>query len=184
MAAQLLESFDAPATPKVAERTYQEGYDDGYNDARAAAEQAQTNLSDEFVQKVTDLTFTYAEARAALLAGLQPLFAALAEKIVPITIAEGFDQHLIAILQDAAAQAMPQQITLTVHPDQQAMASLALAGLDGGAIIAVDPALPPNAVEVGVGQQTTQYDFDALAAEIRAVLNALPELAERMKHHG
>ena len=78
-----LESFDsAPSAPAGPSGDYQRGYEDGQEDATHAAQSGEAALQADLVQAVSDLEFTYEEARSEVMRALGMVFDSSAGAVV------------------------------------------------------------------------------------------------------
>lgn len=180
-----LESFEAALTEDTGPSAdYDQGYQDGLAAGTAAAEGDAQALHAAFVQAVSDIDFTYAEARGQVLEALNPLLNMIAEKILPHCVESGFASQLAVMLQDAAAADSSGTIVLHVHPDQHTAVSAALDGLPYSITVATDPALDQHAAWIRQGRTETLLDMDQLLARISDILSAVHNPENRIEPHG
>jgi flagellar motor switch protein FliN/FliY len=160
----LLEAFDAPLAkraPAGPPPGWAEGHAVGLLEGRALGEaEARARagaLTEELAQALADMAWTYAEARAEVLAGLQPLFAAVTERLLPTAAHAALGPWLAEAVADAA-RADTAVLTVAVHPSQAAAVAACL-GIAGVSVVA-DDALGPHAARVK-GRDETLLDLDA-----------------------
>lgn len=177
----LLEAFDdvrgPPATPPGWADGHAAGLAEGRALGAAEARARQGALSEELAQALADMAWTYAEARAEVLAGLQPLLGLVAQRLLPAVAGAALGPWLAEMA--AAAQGDTAALTIAVHPAQVA-AVLPHLGASGVAVIA-DPSLSPHAARVA-GRDETLLDLDACLAGIAAALSAITDPSQRARH--
>lgn len=180
-----LESFEnAIADDGAPNADYNQGYEEGlaagFNTAKAESE----TLTAALVQAVSDIDFTYAEARGQVLAALSPLFATIAERILPHCVSTGFATELADMLAEAAAADTAARTVLHVHPAQLAAVEAAITTLPSAVTVVADPALDEHAAWIENGHSETLLDVDALLKRITEVLGAIHPTDKRMNAHG
>jgi flagellar biosynthesis/type III secretory pathway protein FliH len=184
MSAKLLESFDEvpPSDPSG------EAYDQGFRDGQAAAEHLaqadQNRLSEELVQSIRDLEFSFAEARADLTAALAPVFAAICDKIFPAIIDGIYARKIADVISTAAQCQTPDRFQLAVHPDQSGavQAAVGIFGMD--LKVVPDAELGKYAARLDHAENAELFDAEHLVAEIAAILQTMTHTAERNRAHG
>lgn len=185
----LFESFDGPlqaGAPFVPSEDWQDGYQAGLADGLAQANAQQDALSEVVVQHMLDLGFQFAEARAQVLAGLRPLFAALSDRLLPALGQAAFGAHLAEALAAAALADMTRPVRIAVHPDQVAAMTVCLAGQASAAFaIIADLSLSPGQALINSATTATMIDIDGLIAAASDALLALTEAPPpRRSEHG
>lgn len=180
-----LEAFDAvDQTEDTQAITYQQGFDAGFAAAQAAAAREQGRLQAELVQAISDLEFTYTEARGALTQSLGPLFEVIAQVILPHCVAAGWTGQIAAILQAATAGNLAAPLKVAVHPQQRQTIAAALETAYPHLHITTDDSLGLHAAWIGVGEQETLLDLDRTLSQIVAVLGAIDPQKTRLETHG
>lgn len=117
----VLESFDAPrraasADAPGAEDTvteeqrlgaFEKGYKAGWDDSAAALAEEHQRLSADFAANLGDLSFTYHEARAHVMKGVEALLKELVAKVLPKAAEEALPavvwERVSAMMEDAAS---------------------------------------------------------------------------------
>ncbi|PUB11613.1 hypothetical protein [Yoonia sediminilitoris] len=170
----MLESFEAAvAVDDAIGPEYSQGYQDGLAAGTAAVQVEIGMLDDTIVQCISDIEFTYAEARAQLLCSLQPLFTTLVEKILPQCVDSGFVAQVAGILYNAAEQDTQPEITLHVHPQNVAQIANQLASLEKDVAVKPDQTLSTHAAWLLQGRVETFLDLDSLLEDITEALNTI-----------
>lgn len=174
---------DSPGHPQ--------GWEDGFSEGRACglaeAAASQDVLQAEAVQALADIGFTVNEAVAVLTARLEPLFEALAAKILPRFRDQLASEHLCSLLMAEASKALNQALVVSVHPQTQPGLLPVMAQCSAPRItIREDAALLPGQVLISDGETHSEslFDSDALWAEISTILEAFDSTLKEAGNHG
>lgn len=185
MAALSLESFEADeADDNNAAVAFNDGYQQGFDAGQAAAAADHMALAAALVQSISDIDFTYAEARAQVMQSLDPLFEALTTAVLPHCISSGYAKQVADILTSAAAADTEGPFRLHVHPDQVPAVDAATADLAGKIKIVPDAALSAHAAWIQHGAGETHLDLDRLLTQITEALGAVANPEYRTATHG
>lgn len=184
-----LEAFDV--VPKPVEpppgpsEDWKSGHAAGVADGLAKAGSHQAVLTDAVVQAISDMTFTYAEARAQVLSSLQPLFAAMMSRLLPDIARAVLLPHVVELLGEAARADSRMPIAIAVHPSLRGGIDHALGRMAGpGPLLLSDPYITPGQVILRHGVTETALDLDGLVAELTEVLAAILDPSATEARHG
>lgn len=183
-----LEAFDRPApVPDRVEPSpeWVAGHAAGLADGLDMAAQRQGALTEEILQALTDLTFTYTEARAQVLASLAPLLQCLLDRILPDLVPDVLRMAILEALMEAADGDSRMPLVVRVHPAQVASIAPLVGAMPGqGPVIEGASGLGPGqALVEGAGGETL-LDADGLLVAIRQSISALSETARNEVRHG
>ncbi len=176
------EPFDlepVPLAPSGPSEDWLNGHAQGLADAADAAAQRKLAAEESALAALGDIAFTWAEARATVLASLVPFFRVLTEKLIPELAAGAFPLHLVETLAGAAAadvDTVP-EVGLTPAAAQAIMPILAAAGF-GSVRIVPDKTLQPGEARLRQSSLTTVLDTPALVAALQEVLAAFLAAAD------
>ena len=175
MAQQLsLESFEQCFDePTASSAEYSTGYEDGIAAATAAFQADQQTLNETLVQAISDMTFSYAEARGQLLETLAPLFRTVVQKLLPRISQESFGPLLIEAIIDAAARDTAKPPVLHIHPSQQRSIESLVQAHGINIVTFNDPALSEHAAWICLEHGETYLDVDSLLTNIGETLDAI-----------
>lgn len=182
------EPFDATpvaVVPTGPSDDWRAGHAQGLADAAAATAAQRAEAEDAALSALGDLVFTWAEARAALLAALAPFFRALSDRLVPEVAAAAFPLHLIEELARTAAVDLGAAPELAVSPDDAALLRplLAAAGFSGVTIVE-EASLDRGQARFGCGPGTTVLDTPALVAGLQEIVAAFLHASDTsLSHH-
>ncbi|MCG3269093.1 hypothetical protein [Yoonia sp. I 8.24] len=179
-----LESFEQHSDDAAAPSAeFEAGYEEGYAAAIATAKGNQNALGDAFVQAISDVEFSHAEARAHILKSLTPLFTTVIEKLLPQLSYDSFGLLIVQAIYEAAQHDTAKLPVLQIHPNQrQAVETVAHEhGLE--ITITEDPTLASHAAWIGQARGETYLNVDSLLTETSATLSAIFEANKRMNSH-
>ena len=182
--ALILECFDPDTVSEPTHPEYQRGYAAALAAARIEFAQAQSSSRDEVSQALQTARFSYVEARAALIQQLSPVFDAISTRLLPQLGHAALIIHVYDAMAQAAANAMSETPTFTMHPDMLLAISAIIDAdeLEQVKLIA-DPEQGPLVMWVDSKPQPKMIDMSAAIAEIAAALAALspPKTAHQQR---
>lgn len=187
--ATLFESFDTipdpdsgPAPPG---EEWLAGHAAGLAEGRAQAGAEQVALRAETAQAIADLGLAFAEAQALVLSQLAPLFATLAERIVPRILHETLGAALLDELTVAAQEIAGAPLTLRVAEADRPALEAVLPLIPGTRVeVVTDPRLGPGQALIAVGDTARSLDLDRLGRDISAAMAALSDLIQGQRQNG
>lgn len=182
----LLECFDEAPSETGPGEEWLAGHAAGLDEGRACVHAESAFLQEETARAIADLTLTFEEARAHILARLAPLFTALAETAVPLILRETFGASLLDELMRAARADAEAPLELLVAPEDEAALVAVLSHTPGTQVILhTDPRLASGQIIIeGGGSAATSLDLVRLGHGISEALAALAEPVKGHKHHG
>jgi len=95
---------------------YENGYKSGWDDCAAAEAEGQRRIGADLAANLSDLSFTYAEARRDVLQSLGPLFEEMAAQLLPTLAAEAVSPVVLSELQRVAETSTENEATLFASP--------------------------------------------------------------------
>ncbi|TCM87073.1 flagellar biosynthesis protein [Rhodovulum steppense] len=176
------EPFDAQ---DIRLKAFEEGYKAGWDDAAAAEAESHARITADFAKTLQEMSFSYHEARAHMLAALGPLLSAMVERVLPQIAAAGFARTVVETAMQLAETQAERPVRIRVCPENRA----ALEGL-----IATDPGLPLAVVEddtlgpgqalVSAGTVENEIDIDGMLSALRTALDDFLTTQEETRHNG
>ena len=165
---------------------FDSGYKAGWDDATAAARDEATDLQAEVARHLQSLSFTYHEARGALLQGLAPLLDQICTRLVPETARAALGETVREALLPLADEALDRPVSLRIHPDARPALEAALADATTPPHrLLEDPGLTPGEVHLHWDDGERHIDLDAAAAAIATAVTAFfQDSEEELRHHG
>ena len=198
MGFSFLESFDAPPptpapkiptfSPEEVEAARQEGYSAGYGSgweaAAAAAEADQNRITADFEQHLQDLAFTYHEARAHVMKGVEPLLREMLETILPAVMIDSLGHAILREIAPLAEEAADIAVRVAVAP-QDADRLRTILGEETPIPLAIDEdeSLASGQADLRLGKVERLIDLSGVLARISNALGAVEELNERSLAH-
>lgn len=174
------EPFDAaPVAQAGAEPTpeWRAGHAQGLAEAAESDARRRALAEEAAITALSDLAFTWAEARAAVLSALAPLFRGIAERLLPELAGEAFPLHLAEALMRAAAVDVATAPELQLSPEDAVRITPLLASAPP-IRVTTDPALAPGQARIGRGAGDTVLDTPALLSAFREIIAAFDDAAD------
>ncbi|MCC5972874.1 MAG: hypothetical protein JJT81_02360 [Rubellimicrobium sp.] len=183
-----LEPFDRPnilPEPVGPSPEWSAGHAAGLADGLDMAAQRQGILAEEICQAMTELTFTYAEARAQVLASLAPLLHGLLDRLLPAIVPDILRMAILEALVEAADGDSRMPLVVRVHPAHLAPLAPLVGTLPGHMpVIEGASGIGPGQALVESSAGETLLDIDGLLEAIRQSLAVLSENALNEVRHG
>ena len=154
------------------EATYEEGYRAGWDDAVAAAEQDQSQVTDDLAKSLADISFGFTEARSHVLNCLAPVLSVMAEKLLPEAARAHFADTVLIAAQEIAESAADQPVELAVAPSARvAIENVIPEDLPFAIEIVEDPLLGPGQARMRAADMEKVLDITAAETAIRKAVS-------------
>lgn len=165
---------------------YEAGYRSGWDDCAAAESEAQRRIGADLARNLSDMRFSYHEARADVLASLEPLFGGILERLLPAIVAEGIVPAVAAELSAAAERAAELSCEILAAPAVcPALEKLLEAQGATDLRLVPEPAFAEGQVSLRFASETRDIDLGAAAEQIsRAMTEFVAELSSRPEAQG
>ncbi|MDH3263665.1 MAG: flagellar biosynthesis protein [Paracoccaceae bacterium] len=183
------EAVSPEAVEDVRLAAYEKGYSAGWEDAVAAQSDDQVRIRDDLARNLRDLSFTYWEARAHLLGGLEPLLRGMVDRVLPEIARATLGAAVVAEIKAEAGRLASAPVSLEVSPANRAAVEAAL-GAEPALPVTLreEPSLADGQVHFRFGGEERALDLEALLGAIRALvadfLSASDASDERQVRHG
>ena len=165
--------------------SYDTGYRAGWEEANATAAAHAARSKTDLAQHLQQLSFTYHEAQAHVLAALQPLLVQVVGQIMPQIARETLAPLVVETLMPLANRLGHAAVTLRVNPaSQQAVQSLIEAGTSLPLTIQPDATLGEGQVHLLLGTAEAEVDLDQATADIAAAVRGFFDLFGKDHLHG
>lgn len=163
---------------------FERGYRAGWDDASEAYVTGQTHVGLELGKTLQDLSFTFAEAQAAMHRNLAPLFTAILETILPQLIRVSTAHRVIDEIANLAGEVGSDELVLCVAPDQvQAVKGLLPKDTDNETVISGDDSLGAGQAILRIGPRERAIDIDQVVREISAKISGFFDSAVKEQHY-
>lgn len=184
-----LEAFDLPPDPKETDpepgEDWRAGHATGLADGLAMAAMRQDVLSDGAAQAINDLVFTYAEARAQVLAALQPLIGTIMDRLLPELGRATLLPLLVERIMAVAAEHSAMPVVIRVPPSTApALITLMQTFPEPKPGILADASLEEGQALIAAAEQENMVDLEGLVTEIRQTLEAFTDETQQEMRHG
>ena len=176
----VFESFDRVDEPEQTAREtksdeYLRGYEAGFASATAELEQTQAALAEELAGAVSDISFSYAEAKQELQRQLIQFLRVLLEKLLPEVSQPALVSNLHAYLLACANEDLDAGLKICVSSaDYPAISRVLDQDFLGhrGLSLQIDETLKAGSVTVSGRQTATCFDADEALRQIENALSA------------
>ena len=179
----LLEDFGSPAEaapepppePVLSEEAqlaaFEKGYAEGYEDATKAADEERRRVGEALAGRLGDLSFTYHEARAAVLREVRELVSAIGDGVLPAMGREGFGAALAEALAAEIEGRDPCPVAVTVAPEAVDRVEPLMPDIEGFPVtLAGDPDLGDGQAVIGFPDDEREVDVGSVVERALAAL--------------
>lgn len=166
---------------------YEKGYSAGWEDSSVAQKDEQNRIHEDLARSFADLSFTYHEARAHVLSGLEPLLRGMVDRILPVMVRDTIGASIVAEITAAADHLASAPIALAIAPSNRGAVEAALADIGSLPVtITEDDTLGEGQAQFRFGEEERALDLDALVGAIRTLVTQFLETPdeERLAAHG
>jgi hypothetical protein len=161
------------------------GYRSGWDDAIAAADKDRTRVGAELARNLQDLSFSYHEARAHVLRGIEPLLEEILGAFLPASMREALGRTILDELTEHATAAADAPVQVMVSPGDAAhLQSFLAAGTTLPLDLVEEKTLPEGQVYLRLGQVERNIDLSGTLARMTEALRAASDLNARTLKHG
>lgn len=151
---------------------FDKGYREGWEDAAAAYAAEQAAIGADLARALDDMSFTYHEARRAMLVEMRALMGGILEKVLPGTMRAALGQTILERIGAAVAARGEIAVEITVAPENRPrVAPLLQGGASLPVRLAEEPSLGPGQAVLRFGPAEELVDLDAVAAGIAAAVD-------------
>ena len=164
---------------------YEAGYQAGWDDAVTAASGDQTRLQADLAHSLQALSFTYQEARAHVLASLEPLLQEMVDRLLPETARETLAPLVLERLMPMAEDLADQPVVLVLNPAARPAVEGMVAAATGLPMkITEEPSLAESQAYLRIGTAEAKVDLTRATAEIAAAVRAFFTLGQEAMTDG
>ncbi len=167
--------------------TLKAGYQRGYEQAQAEFSQAQAQTARMLAESLQEVTFTHVAARRSVLDSLEPLIAAMVDKILPAIADNALGAIVTEQVAALAALVTDGPIRVFCAPENQGVLQDMLAALDDlpfAATVAPDRDCGPRQVRLAAPDGARDIDLDRVIDEIRSAAGSFYQLAAQERENG
>ena len=191
---EVFELPDAPDAPslllpedleELRLNAYERGYLAGWDDASAqAAREADTHRA-TVARQIEHLGFTYHEARAHVLSGLEPLLRAVLDTLLPVAARKALVPMVVEHLLPLAGTSASSPLRLVVAPGLRPAFESAFEGLVLPPLIIVEePQADPLTARLEGADRETHVDLGAVIRRLGLAFDRFYQLQTEESRHG
>jgi flagellar assembly protein FliH len=194
----LYENFSGRAAPpaKAAEQAedaledvklnaFENGYQAGWDDAVKAQDNADSKLTEEFLQNIQDLSFTYHEALSKLSVGMKPLMSAIVTKLLPQVAAQSLGPQIMAQIDILMKEQSDALLEIAVSPEKKPVIEALLKEQEATPFnVVIEPALSSGQVYLRAGQSEREINLDLVLEGISTAIEAFFHTVEQENKNG
>jgi flagellar assembly protein FliH len=175
----------ARATSETADAAYERGYRAGWDDCELGQKEARSAVSAELSRNIQELGFTYHEARAHVMSGIEPLLRTLIGKVLPEVVAATIGPAILEELAAVAETAADAPVTILVSPESHDTVAEFLAESTSLPFrLVAEPTLGEWQVFFRLGDHERRLDLTEVLDRILARLSAFTDQNEKVLKHG
>ena len=177
--------MDVTALEETRLASFEQGYTAGWEDAMAARVEEAAGVGADLARNLQALSFTFHEARAHVLAALQPLLMTLVGRVLPATARATLGPMVVERLRPFADRATETPVTLELNPAARPAVEALLRGLPGPPLQVVEePTLGEGQVYLRFGDHEEHIDLDQVIESIREAVTGFFHPSEETQQHG
>lgn len=161
------------------------GYRAGWDDAIKAKEEDVAHVSEGLAQNLQDLSFTYHEVHAQILANLTPLFEEILQKMLPVLARDTLGGHVVDQLSQIARDMGTTQVEISVATGavDQVSHLVNAASCSLPVTVTEAPLLSEGQAELRLGGKEMSIDLPDVSRQITDAVHAvLYDQTERRAH--
>ncbi len=184
---EIQETSSADGTPGEAELldSFEQGYKAGWDDAIVAKSEERSNVSADFARNLSDLGFTYFEARDAMVAEIAPVVEEAVKIVLPEVSRQSMGDLVVEQLREIIEEnADTPVIIMTSSDDYQALSDIMPDDVNFPIDIVRDAKMSSGQVRFQFGQRERQLDLDALVKGVQKAFSGFSHETLREAKNG
>lgn len=139
--------------------TFEQGYKAGWEDAIQAKSDELNSISADLARNLQDMSFTFHEAQAAILADIAPVIEKIVEKTIPPLAREALGLQIIEQLTKLAREQEPTDVEICINPEDHASVEALLPEhLTFPVNVISDNSVPAGQCQIRFGARERQID--------------------------
>ncbi|WP_390911628.1 hypothetical protein [Pseudosulfitobacter sp. SM2401] len=164
---------------------FEAGFQAGWDDAVKAQCDSNTHISSDLAKNLQDTSFSYHEARSALIKSLRPLFSDITDTLLPAIARESLGAHVVEQLTDMSREALDQVIEVTIAPQNvEPIEQLLNNALPEPFVLISDQNLGEGQVFLRIGSNEREIDLEQVVSSIAAAMETFFQHAQEDVTHG
>jgi len=164
---------------------FETGFQAGWDDAIKAQSDSNTRISAELAKNLQDTSFSYHEARAALIKSLRPLFSDITDTLLPAVARQSMGAHIVEQLADMSRDVLDQVIEVTIAPQNvDPIEQLLNHALPEPFVLIGDKTLGDGQVFLRIGADEREIDLAQVVSSIAVAMETFFQHAKEDVNHG
>ncbi len=165
--------------------TFEQGYKAGWDDAVKAQADDQTRITGELGRNLEDLSFTYQEALGQMIAGVEPVFRAMVETVLPEAMTQTLGLHIVETCCELARDQVAEPISVLVPIGAgQSVKSILADNLHMQVDVLESSEMGPGQADVRIGNRECEIDCELLLSALRSSVEAFVSDSTKALKHG
>ncbi len=179
-------SMSAPVSDTVLEeerlQSFDRGYKDGWDDAARAHAEEQATISAELAGNLQTLSFTYHEARSAVLREMEGILKGVVSRVLPGTMERTLGQMILERVNEAAESAADITAEVIVNPENADRVRNLLEGMIAPPIqVQEETSLGEGQAYIRLGGSEQKIDLEAVLQGLSDAVSEFFETPEQME---
>ncbi|WP_380055115.1 hypothetical protein ACFE33_14990 [Falsihalocynthiibacter sp. SS001] len=164
---------------------FEQGYKAGWEDSVASSVADQDKISAEFARNLRDLSFTYYEARAAIVKSWEPIIRGMLTSVLPQIARESLGQIICDDIMELSKNNSEVPVLITVSPDSTAALKHLCNEVNYLPLSVVeDPTLGEDQALIRLGESERLVDLDSVLDGFSEALAGFFEITDEVPAHG
>lgn len=160
--------------------TFEQGYKAGWEDAIRAKTDELTSVSADLARNLQDMSFTFHEARAAMLADIAPILEQIVTKAIPPLAHEALGLQIVEQLTELANEQDPADVEIRVSPnDEPAVQALLPESLTFPVTVIADSHVAKGQCQIRFGVLERQIDVEDVVQNLSQALAGFVHQSQR-----
>lgn len=152
--------------------SFEDGYQAGWDDAIKAEKSTRAAVINEFADSLSEMAFSYHDARSALAHGMETFLQPVLAEIIPLIARSSLPGLVVEKLKELIQVSTERPIEIVVSPDRMVAFREAFEeSLTEPFVIVPDESLEPDKVFVRLGDIERSFELDNWLDEIRDIID-------------
>jgi len=165
--------------------SFEAGYQAGWDDAVKAQGDTDAKLTEEFVQSIQDMSFTYHEAYRKLSVGMKPVMAAIVTTLLPKVAEQAVGLQIMDQLTELMANESNTLLEIAVAPEKRQLVEQLLSNQVAVPFtVTEETALSSGQIYLRAADAEREINLDAVFEGISTAIDAFFHTAEQETNHG
>lgn len=176
----VLESFDEASSvpfpdPETGEalsederlHAFDQGYKDGWDDAARAHADEQGRISEELAANLQAMSFTYHDARNAVLNEMEEILKGVVERVLPSALVPSLGATIVERIRSASTDSASVEVQISVHPSNSERLTELIGDMVAPPLrIVEEPTLGDGQAYLRFGESEQKIDLEAVLQEL------------------